>query len=80
MPGVAVYLVLPSLTALIAASLIISGVSKSGSPAAKLTTSTPLAISSLARVATAIVAEPGTDRALRLVLAIYSSAIIILFG
>ena len=35
-PSTAVYLVCPSLIALIAACLIISGVSKSGSPALKL--------------------------------------------
>src|SRR5512143_1611608 len=43
MPGVGAYLVLPALSAAMAASLMNSGVSKSGSPAAKLATSSPAA-------------------------------------
>src|SRR3954469_7253862 len=48
MPPVAVYLVKPASRAALAASLMCRGVSKSGSPAAKLTTSAPLAASALA--------------------------------
>src|SRR3989338_5681048 len=48
-PVEGVYLVKPVSMALIPAFLIRSGVSKSGSPAAKLTTSTPLDCNSLAR-------------------------------
>src|SRR5690242_3966572 len=48
MPPVAVYLVKPASSAALAASLMCAGVSKSGSPAAKLTTSSPLAASALA--------------------------------
>ena len=47
----------PSLIALIAASLIFSGVSKSGSPAPKPITSLPAAFNSLAFWVTAIVGE-----------------------
>ena len=63
MPGVAVYLVRPAFIASIAACFMKSGVSKSGSPAAKLRTSTPWAISSFALEVTAIVADGGTARA-----------------
>src|SRR6187431_3202288 len=48
MPAVGVYLVKPLVRASMAACLMKSGVSKSGSPAAKLTTSTPWATSALA--------------------------------
>ena len=47
-PSTAVYLVSPSLMAFIAASLILSGVSKSGSPAPSPITSFPAAFNSLA--------------------------------
>jgi hypothetical protein len=47
-PSTAVYLVSPSLIALIAACLILSGVSKSGSPAPRPITSLPAAFNSLA--------------------------------
>ena len=47
-PSTGVYLVSPSLIAFIAASFILSGVSKSGSPAPKPITSFPAALSSLA--------------------------------
>ena len=57
MPSTAVYLVSPSLIAFIAASLILSGVSKSGSPAPRPITSYPAAFSSLAFWVTAIVGE-----------------------
>jgi hypothetical protein len=43
-PSTAVYLVSPSLIALIAACLILSGVSKSGSPAPRPITSFPAAL------------------------------------
>src|SRR4051812_7403013 len=54
-PGVGAYLVLPAWSAAMAASLMNCGVSKSGSPAAKLQTSSPaasmaLAFASMARV------------------------------
>jgi hypothetical protein len=42
MPGVGVYLVKPASMAFFAASLMIAGVSKSGSPAPNPTTSIPL--------------------------------------
>src|SRR5512134_86025 len=51
MPSTSVYLVLPSLRARTAASLIFSGVSKSGSPADSEITSRPFAFSSRALVA-----------------------------
>ena len=47
-PSTAVYFVSPFLIAFIAASLILSGVSKSGSPAPKPITSLPAALNSLA--------------------------------
>ena len=47
-PSTAVYLVSPFLIASIAASFILSGVSKSGSPAPRPITSLPAALSSLA--------------------------------
>jgi hypothetical protein len=56
-PSTAVYLVSPSLIALIAACLILSGVSKSGSPAPRPITSLPAAFNSLAFVLTAIVGD-----------------------
>ena len=57
MPSTAVYLVSPSLIAFIAASLILSGVSKSGSPAPRPITSFPAALNSLAFWVTAIVGD-----------------------
>src|SRR5258706_10713293 len=57
MPSTAVYLVLPSRIALIAASLMLSGVSKSGSPAPRPMTSRPAAFSSRALLVTAMVAD-----------------------
>ena len=51
------YLVSPSLIALIAASLILSGVSKSGSPAPNPITSLPAARNSLAFCVTAMVGD-----------------------
>ena len=57
MPSTAVYLVLPSRIALIAASLMLSGVSKSGSPAPRPITSRPAAFSSRALLVTAMVAD-----------------------
>ena len=57
MPSTAVYLVSPSLIAFIAACLILSGVSKSGSPAPSPITSFPAAFNSLAFWVTAIVGD-----------------------
>ena len=57
MPSTAVYLVWPSLIALIAASLMFWGVSKSGSPAPRPITSRPAAFSSRALVVTAMVGD-----------------------
>src|SRR5882757_1883252 len=57
MPSTAVYLVWPSLMALIAASLMFWGVSKSGSPAPRPMTSRPAALSSRALVVTAMVGD-----------------------
>src|SRR5579883_1603698 len=57
MPSTAVYLVWPSLMALIAACLILSGVSKSGSPAPRPITSRPAAFSSRALLVTAMVGD-----------------------
>src|ERR1700739_3848948 len=62
MPPTSVYLVLPSLIALIAASLTLSGVSKSGSPAPRPMTLRPPAFSARALSVTAIVAD-GLTRA-----------------
>src|SRR6267154_4531126 len=56
-PGVAVYFVLLSLMALIAACLMWSGVGKSGSPGPKSAMSTPLAFSWSAAAMTAAVGE-----------------------
>ena len=67
MPEAGVYFVLPSFRALIAASLMYSGVSKSGSPAPKPTTSMPWAFISLARLVTASVADGATFLALWLI-------------
>src|ERR1700722_20013090 len=57
MPSTLVYLVLPSRIALIAASLMLSGVSKSGSPAAREMTSLPAAFSSRPFASAARVAD-----------------------
>ena len=56
-PSTAVYLVSPLFIASIAASLILSGVSKSGSPAPNPITSLPAARNSLAFEVTAIVGD-----------------------
>src|SRR5512143_2711162 len=56
-PSTAVYLVKPALIALIAASLMCWGVSKSGSPAPRPMMSRPLALSAAARAVTARVGE-----------------------
>ena len=56
-PSTAVYFVSPPLMALIAASFILSGVSKSGSLPPKPITSLPPALSSLAFCVTAIVGD-----------------------
>src|ERR1700761_5487685 len=64
MPSTVVYLVLPSRMALIAASLMFSGVSKSGSPAASEMMSRPAAFSSRPFWSAARVADGFTrDRA-----------------
>src|ERR1700727_2776583 len=68
MPSTLVYLVLPSRIALIAASLTLSGVSKSGSPAAREMTSLPAAFSSrpfasAARVADGLMRARAADSA-----------------
>jgi len=65
MPAVAVYLVNPWLSASIAASLTKRGVSKSGSPAPKLTTSTPFAASAFALAFSARVGDGLTAFSLR---------------
>src|SRR5436190_110190 len=57
MPADGVYFVKPSLRALIAASLMCCGVSKSGSPAPKPQTSTPSAWSLLALASIASVSD-----------------------
>src|SRR5690242_17325944 len=57
MPSTAVYLVWPSRIALMAASLMLSGVSKSGSPAPSPITSRPAALSSRALLGTAMVRD-----------------------
>ena len=59
-PGVGAYLVLPERSATIAASLMKSGVSKSGSPAAKLHTSSPAAIMALALASISSVGDGET--------------------
>src|ERR1700675_3047807 len=56
-PLAGVYFVNPSLSALIAASLMCCGVSKSGSPAPKPQTSTPSALSFLALASIARVSD-----------------------
>ena len=56
-PSTWVYLVAPASSAFLAASLMCTGVSKSGSPAPKLTTSMPLAFSSAALAETFRVME-----------------------
>src|SRR5437762_2692210 len=63
MPGVGAYFVLPAFSAAMQASLMCSGVSKSGSPAAKPHTSSPAACRALARASTASVGEGETLRA-----------------
>src|SRR5258705_364368 len=63
MPGVGEYFVLPPFSAPMHASLMCSGVSKSGSPAAKLQTSSPAACRALALPSTASVGEGETLRA-----------------
>src|SRR3954465_10834054 len=62
-PGVGAYFVLPPLRAAMHASLMCSGVSKSGSPAAKPQTSSPAACRALAFASTARVGEGETLRA-----------------
>src|SRR5215207_6634570 len=57
MPSTAVYLVSPRIRALIAAILMLSGVSKSGSPAASPITSLPAAFISIALLEIAMVGE-----------------------
>src|SRR4051812_10546989 len=65
MPDTGVYFVSPRSIAALAAALMLSGVSKSGSPAASEITSRPLAFRSRAFWAIAMVAEGFTrDRAL----------------
>src|SRR4051794_4754145 len=59
--GVGVYLVTPLSRAVLAASLMNAGVSKSGSPAPKPTTSTPAFFSALALALTARVIESATS-------------------
>ena len=63
MPGVGAYLVWPSARALAQASLTNSGVSKSGSPTPKPTTSLPAALRAFALASTARVGEGATLRA-----------------
>src|SRR6187455_1566190 len=63
MPGVGAYFVLPPFSAAMQASLMCSGVSKSGSPAAKPQTSSPAACRALALASTASVGEGETFRA-----------------
>src|SRR5437868_8749229 len=62
-PGVGPYFVLPPLSATMHASLMCSGVSKSGSPAAKPQTSSPAACRALAFASTASVGDGETLRA-----------------
>src|ERR1700681_4940163 len=59
-PSTAVYLVLPASMAWIAASLMLAGVSKSGSPAPRPMTLRPAALSSRALSVTAMVADGFT--------------------
>src|SRR6185503_13533062 len=65
MPGVGAHLVLPDFRAAMHASLMCSGVSKSGSPAAKPQTSSPAACRALALASTASVGDGETLRAQR---------------
>src|SRR5882757_9920270 len=60
MPSTAVYLVLPASMAWIAASLMLAGVSKSGSPVPRPMTLRPAAFSARALSVTAIVADGFT--------------------
>src|ERR1700722_13415734 len=60
MPSTAVYLVLPASMARMAASLILAGVSKSGSPAPRPMTLRPAALSTRALSVTAMVADGFT--------------------
>src|SRR5580765_7498166 len=60
MPSTAVYLVLPASIAWIAASLMLPGVSKSGSPAPSPMTLRPAAFSARALSVTAMVADGFT--------------------
>src|SRR5207248_2283157 len=64
MPSVGVYFVWPRRRASMAAAFTCSGVSKSGSPAVRLTTSIPSAAIALARAASARVAD-GLTAAVR---------------
>src|SRR5262245_45313818 len=64
-PSTSVYLVAPASSAFLAASLMCAGVSKSGSPAPKLTTSTPAAFSFAALAETARVGDGSTTDNLR---------------
>src|SRR5271165_3978883 len=64
MPSVSVYLVLPSWIALIAAALMWSGVSKSGSPASREMMSRPAARRARALALAAAVADGLTRRRL----------------
>ena len=57
MPGVGAYLVLPARSAATQASLMKSGVSKSGSPAPKTQTSSPAAFNAFALASTASVGD-----------------------
>src|SRR5688572_28253686 len=63
MPAAGVYLVNPSASALAAASLMCCGVSKSGSPAPKPTTSCPSAFICLALESMASVSEGESEAA-----------------
>src|SRR5664279_675516 len=60
MPSTAVYLVLPASMAWIAASLMLAGVSKSGSPAPRPMTLRPAALRTRALSVTAMVADGFT--------------------
>src|SRR3954467_5151608 len=64
-PSTSVYLVAPASSAFLAASLMCTGVSKSGSPAPKLTTSIPSAFSLAALADTARVGDGSTTDNLR---------------
>ncbi len=64
-PSTSVYLVAPASRAFLAASLMCAGVSKSGSPAPKLTTSMPCAFSLAALADTASVGDGSTTDNLR---------------